>query len=229
MFSWHPTCMSVAFILLLLQAIVIFSPESSLAPTSPRNEKLQLHWILHAFGLVSAIGGFASVYLNKEIHGRTHFTTWHGTVGLAALCGAAIAVLGGISAKYSHNISKWIRPVNVKMYHATGGMMVFLLAMVAVSLSTYSNWFRNRVSAAWLSRLIFWMPFILALCVARQVTQSYLPKVLKPKESEQDAKARKIQQKIDEKLSRKANKQDSSQSEEDQASSQENSEHQKDE
>ncbi len=30
LFSWHPTCMAVAFVTLLLQAIVIFSPESSL-------------------------------------------------------------------------------------------------------------------------------------------------------------------------------------------------------
>jgi len=47
------------------------------------------------------------------------------------------------------------------------------------------TFFRNRVSAAWLGRLVFWTPFVLALCVARQVTQSYLPKVLEPKESEQ--------------------------------------------
>ena len=46
----------------------------------------------------------------------------------------------------------------------------------------------------------------MAVCVARQVTQSYLPKVLKPKESELDAKARKIQQKIEEKLARKISK-----------------------
>ena len=36
LFSWHPVCMSTAFVLLLLQAIVIFSPESSLTPNSPR-------------------------------------------------------------------------------------------------------------------------------------------------------------------------------------------------
>ena len=45
------------------------------------------------------------------------------------------------------------------------------------------------MTAAWLGRIIFWTPFVLALCVARQVTQSYLPKVLEPKESEQVRKA----------------------------------------
>ena len=60
------------------------------------------------------------------------------------------------------------------------------------------------MSIAWLGRLVFWIPIVLAVCVARQVTQSYLPRVLKPKESELDAKARKIQQKVEEKLARKA-------------------------
>lgn len=36
LFSWHPTCMTIAFMLLLLQAIVLFSPESSLFPTTPK-------------------------------------------------------------------------------------------------------------------------------------------------------------------------------------------------
>ena len=77
LFSWHPVCMSMAFVLLMLQAIMIFSPESSLTPTSPRPDKVQLHWILHAFGMASAVFGFLSVYFNKELNGRKHFTTWH--------------------------------------------------------------------------------------------------------------------------------------------------------
>jgi len=51
LFSWHPVLMSIGFVLLLLQAIVMFSPESSLTPNSPRADKVQLHWMLHAFGL----------------------------------------------------------------------------------------------------------------------------------------------------------------------------------
>ena len=43
LFSWHPTCMTVAFMLLLLQAIVLFSPESSLFPTTPKQVKTIQH------------------------------------------------------------------------------------------------------------------------------------------------------------------------------------------
>jgi len=210
LFSWHPTCMTVCFILLMLQAIVLFSQESSLVPTTQRSEKVQLHWILHAFGVTSAAFGFAAVYLNKEINGRKHFVSWHGKFGLATLCGVCLAVLGGLLAKYSvtETLRKLVKPINMKLYHATGGMMIFILAMVTVALACYSNWFKNRVEG-WVWRLCFWTPVVLAVCVARQVTQSYLPRIMEKRESELDAKARRIQSKIDAKLAKKTTKKSS--------------------
>lgn len=206
LFSWHPTCMTVAFVLLLLQAIVLFSPESSLIPTTHRHEKIQLHWILHAFGVTSALFGFGSVYLNKEIHERNHFVSWHAKFGLATMIGVMVTVVGGVMAKYSASfdlIKRFVRPVNMKLYHATGGMLIFMLAMATVALSCYSNWFKNRVTSGWVWRLCFWTPIVLAVCVARQVTQSYLPRILEKRESELDAKARRVQSKIDAKLAKK--------------------------
>jgi len=204
LFSWHPVCMSMAFVLLMLQAIMIFSPESSLTPTSPRPDKVQLHWILHAFGMASAVFGFLSVYFNKEIAGRKHFTTWHSKFGLAALVGALIAILGGILAKYNHKFKSYIKPINMKLYHATIGMIIFLLAMIAVSLATYSNYFHNRMkNTPWVGRLCLWAPIILAVCVARQVTQSYLPRILVTKDSAIDAKAKVVQAKVDAKIVKK--------------------------
>merc|ERR1712110_1245973 len=90
----------------------------------------------------------------------------------------------------------------------TGGMMVFMLAMVTVALACYSNWFKNRVDG-WVWRVCFWTPVVLAVCVARQVTQSYLPRILEKRESELDAKARRIQSKLDAKLSKKMSKKQS--------------------
>lgn len=210
LFSWHPTCMTVCFVLLMVQAIVLFSPESSLVPTTQRAEKVQLHWILHTFAVVSAGFGFAAVFLNKEVNNRKHFVSWHGKFGLATSVAVILAIIGGVIAKYStaEVLRRWVKPINLKLYHATGAMLVFMLAMATVALACYSNWFKNRVEG-WVWRLCFWTPVVLAVCVARQVTQSYLPRILEKRESELDAKARRIQSRIDAKLTKKATKKSS--------------------
>jgi len=182
LFSWHPTLMTIAFCLLMSQAIVIFSPESSLLQNSSRGDKIQLHWILNVFSILAAAGGFGSIYLNKEIAGKKHFTTWHGQFGLATCVGVLLAALGGVAAKYSGNLRNYVRPINIKLYHATGALVVFSMAMTTMCLACYSNWFRKRVDG-YLWRCVFWSPVILVVCVARQVTQSYLPRVARPSSS----------------------------------------------
>jgi len=182
LFSWHPALMTTAFCLLMCQAIVIFSPESSLLQSSSRSDKIQLHWILNLFSILGTAGGFGAIYLNKEIAGKSHFTTWHGQFGLATVLGILGAALGGLAAKYSGYLRSYAKPINVKLYHATGALVVFTLAMITMCLACYSNWFRKRVDG-FLWRCAFWSPVILVVCVARQVTQSYLPRVAKPSSS----------------------------------------------
>ena len=61
------------------------------------------------------------------------------------MLGLACVVLGGIAANYAQKLKTLVKPINVKVWHATGGMTVFILAMTTVALATYSNWFHNRV------------------------------------------------------------------------------------
>jgi len=184
LFSWHPTLMTIAFSLLMPQAIVIFSPESSLLQNSRRGDKVQLHWILNLFSIIAAGGGFGAIYLNKEIANKKHFTTWHGQFGLATCIGVVLAAAGGLAAKYSGGyLRNFVKPINTKLYHATGSLLVFSLAMITMCLSCYTNWFRKRVGDGYLWRCLFWAPVILMVCIARQVTQSYLPRVVKPTSS----------------------------------------------
>ena len=101
-------------------------------------------------------------YLTK-LHREKKRCTIFRKFGLAALVGALIAILGGILAKYNHKFKSYIKPINMKLYHATIGMIIFLLAMIAVSLATYSNYFHNRMkNTPWVGRLCLWAPIILA-------------------------------------------------------------------
>jgi len=87
---------------------------------------------LNAFSLVSAAGGFGAIYFNKEIAGKPHFQTWHSRVGLAALVGTLLVALGGIAAKYSASIKHYIRPINVKLYHATLALIGMCLMLILI-------------------------------------------------------------------------------------------------
>ena len=73
--------------------------------------------------MLAAAGGFGAIYLNKEIAGKKHFTTWHGTFGLLTVIGVLLAAAGGLVAKYSLLVKNYMKPINVKLYHATGGML----------------------------------------------------------------------------------------------------------
>ena len=73
--------------------------------------------------MLAAAGGFGSIYLNKEIAGKKHFTTWHGTFGLLTCLGVLLAAAGGVLAKYNGWIRNYVRPINVKLYHATGALL----------------------------------------------------------------------------------------------------------
>ena len=79
--------------------------------------------ILNLFAMLAAAGGFGAIYLNKEIAGKKHFTTWHGLFGLLTVIGVLLAAAGGLVAKYSLLVKNYIKPINVKLYHATWGML----------------------------------------------------------------------------------------------------------
>ena len=67
--------------LFMLEAILIFSPHSSLLSSSARSVKVKYHWLLQVVANVLIALGFVAIYYNKNINSKPHFTTWHGCVG----------------------------------------------------------------------------------------------------------------------------------------------------
>ena len=95
-------------------------------------------------------------------------------IGLAAVVGVFLTAVWGVAAKYcSGFIKNYIRPINTKLYHATLALVVFCLGMAAICLACYSNWVRRRVDG-YFWRLMFFTPIVLAVCMARQVSDLFI-------------------------------------------------------
>ncbi|KAH9510206.1 hypothetical protein Btru_043769 [Bulinus truncatus] len=177
LFSWHPTLMSIAFSLLSLEGIVIFSKSSSLFPKLTRPTKATIHYFLMGSAVTCAIVGFYVIYINKENAGKSHLTSWHGLLGAITVGYACLQSTGGALAKY-YNYTKRLLNVklaDLKLYHATSAVLLYLLITATMILSLQTNWAISSIPPA------FWYASLACVCtsalvVMLQVTSTYLPK-----------------------------------------------------
>lgn len=183
LFSWHPTLMAIAMGVLMFEAITVFSPSSSLIASWQRSTKANIHGFMMTASLFSAIAGFIIIYYNKEINNKDHFTSWHGTMGLATVVWVCVQCVGGALLKYNWLISSFkIRLADMKLYHATSGLCAFTLVSVTLVMALFSDWFTNAAG-----RITWWGVFAalacLSLMVMQQITTAYLPqsRIIKPK------------------------------------------------
>lgn len=93
-FTYHPICMSVAFLCVFARGIQT-SWKGRDTDGNARVAILQSHMTTQLAGLAAAVLGFVVIYFNKYIHGKDHFTSLHGKLGLLAmLLTSVVTVLG---------------------------------------------------------------------------------------------------------------------------------------
>ncbi|CAM9359323.1 unnamed protein product, partial [Bubo scandiacus] len=95
LFSWHPLLMALAFSFLMTEALLIFSPETSLLRSFSRKVKVRAHWALQLLALLCALLGLGIITYNKHLNGKAHFVTWHGLTGLLTVLYASGQCAGG--------------------------------------------------------------------------------------------------------------------------------------
>nr|KAF6420210.1 cytochrome b561 family member D2 [Molossus molossus] len=154
LFSWHPVLMSLAFSFLMTEALLVFSPESSLFRSLARKGRARCHWILQLLALLCALLGLGLVILHKEQLGKPHLATWHGRAGLLAV------------------LPRW--PLaKLKLYHATSGLVGYLLGCASLLLGMCSLWFTATVTGGvWYLAML--CPVITSLVIMNQVSNAYL-------------------------------------------------------
>ncbi|XP_071492417.1 transmembrane reductase CYB561D2-like [Diadema antillarum] len=183
LFSWHPIMMSVAFSFLMVEGILFFSRESTLIPKVNRKGKVGYHWVTMTTAVICALIGFTIIFVNKIIRDKSHFKSWHGTIGLVVLIYICLQSIGGAFHLFPQFTSKYVKLADLKLYHATSGLCLFLLVMATMVLALYSNWTqKNAGDAGWYFLLGCLM--YMSLVITNQVTSEYLPRALKKPSSQ---------------------------------------------
>ncbi|XP_029455388.1 cytochrome b561 domain-containing protein 2 isoform X2 [Rhinatrema bivittatum] len=172
LFSWHPFLMSLAFSFFMTEAVLVFSPESSLVRSFSRKIKVRVHWAVQLLSLFCALLGLAIISYNKHLNSKPHFATWHGLIGLVTVLFASLQCLGGSTLLYPKLMKNWTL-AKLKVYHATSGLIGYLLGCCSLFLGMCSLWFTASVTG------VFWYlsilcPVLTGLVVMNQVSNAYL-------------------------------------------------------
>ncbi|XP_059679274.1 transmembrane reductase CYB561D2 isoform X1 [Gavia stellata] len=191
LFSWHPLLMALAvspapppprlpatspccapFSFLMTEALLIFSPETSLLRSFSRKVKVRVHWVLQLLALLCALLGLGVITYNKHLNGKAHFVTWHGLTGLLTVLYAGGQCMGGVLLLYPKLMKNWTL-AKLKLYHATSGLVGYLLGCASLMLGMCSLWFTTSVtSVSWYLAML--CPLLTSLVIMNQVSNAYL-------------------------------------------------------
>ena len=163
------------FCFFMSEAILVFSPQSSLIVSASRKTKVFVHWLGMAGALVCALGGLGTVWWNKELKNKPHAATWHGILGFTTIAYLAVQCCAGTLVKYPSAVKGFIRLADLKMCHATSGLALFSLSCVSLILGMCSNYFNRLVTGTSWYACVGCIG-LLALIMANQVTAAYLKK-----------------------------------------------------
>ncbi|KAM8975855.1 putative transmembrane reductase CYB561D1 [Pelodytes ibericus] len=174
LFSWHPVFMAAAFCLCMTEAVLLLSPDT--APFCPisRKCKTRLHWLAQLFVLLCAGTGLVFIVCSKNRSALPHLTSWHSILGIFTLGATCCQAFCGF-ALLCPQLVRVSAVSRLKLYHATCGLLVYLLATTTVLLGLCSDWFQAQIKGPlWYFCCV--LPLYPALVIMNQVLNIYLPK-----------------------------------------------------
>lgn len=138
LFTYHPTCMSMGFGLLMTLGVGAGLKLRALGPGAERVRALWVHAATQTLALFLALGGFVAIYRNKAIHGKPHFTTTHGKLGLLTIVLTVLSpTIGAVAFKrlgLLDAVPEQARPL-VKAVHRRLGLFTWCAGALATSLA----------------------------------------------------------------------------------------------
>lgn len=133
-----------------------------------------MHWFLQVLVLVFAAAGLGFMVASKKRMGHPHLQTWHSLLGIGTLLATVLQAACGVCLLFPKLIQSVSVP-RLRLYHATCGLVAYLLATVTVTAALFSDWFEGTVKGPiWYAFLL--LPPFPALVVMNQITNTFLPK-----------------------------------------------------
>ncbi|KAI0047967.1 hypothetical protein FA95DRAFT_1605622 [Auriscalpium vulgare] len=138
-FAFHPTLNSLAIFSFTLAIL-------TLQPTSQPKTKaagLQKHQIAALVGLLAVFSGTTAMFINKDLHGSAHITTWHGLFGLIAFLWFIVQLVLGAGSVWSDGalFGGGIKAKLVWKYHRLSGYLLLPLVLFTAHLGGgWSTW-----------------------------------------------------------------------------------------
>uniref|UniRef100_K7FGX0 ascorbate ferrireductase (transmembrane) n=1 Tax=Pelodiscus sinensis TaxID=13735 RepID=K7FGX0_PELSI len=169
LFSWHPFLMALAHPPAACSTLQCVSGGGCREQGSPREAKVRVHWALQLLALLCALLGLAVITYNKHLNGKAHFGTWHGLTGLLTVLYAGLQCLGGAALLYPRLLRNWTL-AKLKVYHATSGLVGYLLGCATLLLAMCSLWFFTTAVPGLACSLCALCPVLTSLVIMNQVS-----------------------------------------------------------
>lgn len=133
-------------LLLMAEAVMIMSQGNIIASNLSRQGRVRLHWILQASAAAFIFAGFLVIVINKNLHNKNHFKSWHSVIGLVFLVCVGITSSGGVVTLYSLRLKQYIKPAKMKLFHNLLGVLTFVIGVATEIFGIYTHWFLKHAS-----------------------------------------------------------------------------------
>lgn len=130
----------------MTEAILCFNNKNILTSNLNHKDKVYVHWILQTLAVISITIGYAAIFINKNLHNKPHFHSYHAIFGTATFSSLFLSIIGGVVAKYNWSLKKYIKPVYAKVGHGFGGILSYVLGSITILLGLYTHWFYRNAS-----------------------------------------------------------------------------------
>lgn len=118
--------------------------------------------------------GLVFIVSSKNISESPHLTSWHSILGIGTAIAVGGQLLCGLCLLFPQLINTY-SVARLRLYHATCGLLAYLMAMATVMLGLCSDWFTSQVNTVvWYLCIITLL--IPALVIMNQVNSGYLSK-----------------------------------------------------